>query len=134
LDNHYEGGSDLASRLWRRSGWRPRDVDVVEIYDGFTPLVYFWLEALGFCPVGEAWRFIQDGRIDPKGPFPLLSGGGNQGWGRLHGIPQILECYVQLSKRAGERQLPHATTALSTFGLPGLNSGTGILYSSAIDA
>jgi len=61
---------------------------------------------LGFCPVGEGHRFVADGRIDSDRPgaLPALSGGGALGNGRMHGVPQMLECYLQLSRRAGERQ------------------------------
>ncbi len=34
-----------------------------QLYDGFSPIVYFWLEALGLCAAGEAHRFVQDGDI-----------------------------------------------------------------------
>jgi acetyl-CoA acetyltransferase len=130
LDDYYEYGHHLADRLWSQSGWRPADVDVPQLYDGFTPLVYLWLETLGFCPVGQAWQFIQDGHIANNGKFPLLSGGGNQGWGRLHGLPHVLECYLQLAGRAGSRQLARATTGLSTYATPTLGIGQAILYSS----
>src|SRR5271170_7922617 len=113
LDVFYARGTDLTKRLWNVSGWAPKDIKVVQPYDGFTPLVLFWLETLGFCPVGEAWRFIQDGRIDSDGRFPLLSGGGNQGWGRVHGYPHIWENYIQLAGRAGERQIKGAARGLS---------------------
>ena len=132
LDYHYEAGFDIQRRLWDRSGWRPDDIDVVQLYDGFTPLVYLWLEVMGFCGVGEAWQFIQDGRIAADGPFPLLSGGGSQGWGRIHGVQQILECYLQLSGRAEGRQIPGAETGLSTFATP-INEGVAILFSARED-
>lgn len=132
LDDYYDRGENLANRLWSQSGWRPEDIQVPQLYDGFTPLVLFWLEVLGFCPIGEAWRFIQDGRIDSRGKFPLLSGGGNQGWGRLHGFPHVLECYLQLSGRAGERQVPDAITGLSTYN--SMVKGVAILYSADPDA
>ena len=41
---------------------------------------------------------------DRPGALPALSGGGALGNGRMHGVPQMLECYLQLSRRAGERQ------------------------------
>ncbi len=40
---------DAAKRLWERTDLRPKDIDVAEIYDGFSILTVFWLEALGFC-------------------------------------------------------------------------------------
>ena len=99
--------------MWEHTGLRPADVDLPQVYDGFSPFVYFWLEVLGFCPVGEAHEFVQDGGIDSDAPggLPVLSGGGALGNGRMHGIPQMLECYLQLSGRAGDRQRERAESA-----------------------
>ena len=106
LDDIYETGAETARRLWQAAGVGPGEVDLPQLYDGFSPFVYFWLEVLGFCPVGEAHRFVQDGGIDSDCPsgLPVLSGGGALGNGRMHGVPQMLECYLQLSGRAGDRQ------------------------------
>ena len=106
LDDIMDGGAEVARRLWSSTGLTPDDVDLPQVYDGFSPFVWFWLEALGFCPRGEAHRFIADGGIDSDRPggLPALSGGGALGNGRMHGIPQLLECYLQLSGRAGDRQ------------------------------
>lgn len=106
LDDIMSGGAETARRLWAETGIGPADIDLPQLYDGFSPFVYFWLEALGFCPVGEAHRFVQDGGIDSRTPtgLPVLSGGGALGNGRMHGIPQMLECYLQLSGRAGARR------------------------------
>jgi acetyl-CoA acetyltransferase len=106
LDDLYEVGRETARRLWTSAGIGPDEVDVPQLYDGFSPFIYFWLEVLGFCAEGEAHRFVRDGGIDsdaPKG-LAILSGGGALGNGRMHGVPQMLECYLQLSGRAGERQ------------------------------
>src|SRR5690606_39964408 len=97
------------------AGVGPNDVDLPQLYAGFSPFVYFWLEVLGLCPVGEAHRFVQDGRIDSDSPsgLPILSGGGALGNGRMHGVPQMLECYLQLAGRAGDRTRAGVTTALA---------------------
>ena len=105
LDEVYEIGRETARRLWQAAGVGPDEVDLPQLYDGFSPFVYFWLEVLGLCPIGEAHRFVQDGGIDSDSPsgLPVLSGGGALGNGRMHGIPQMLECYLQLAGRAGDR-------------------------------
>ena len=54
-----------AEQLWSRTGLRPTDVDVAELYDGFTIITFQWLEALGFCGVGEAARVHQGGQHAP---------------------------------------------------------------------
>jgi len=127
LDDIYEGGAVTAARLWESSGLRPRDVDLPQVYDGFSPMVYFWLEVLGYCPVGEAHRFVADGGIDTKSGLPALSGGGALGNGRMHGVPQTLECYLQLAGRAGERLIPGAQVALACQATP--NFGGVVAYS-----
>ena len=60
---------------------------------------------------------VLDGGIDSDLPtaLPVLSGGGALGNGRMHGVPQMLECYLQLSGRAGERQ---RTDAVGRRGVP----------------
>lgn len=106
LDDIMAGGFATVQQLWRRSGLSIDDVDLPQVYDGFSPFVWFWLEVLGLCPPGEAHRFVDSGGIDSDEPTAVaaLSGGGALGNGRLHGVPQMLECYLQLAGRAGDRQ------------------------------
>ena len=59
-----EVGAETARRLWERSGVGPAEVDLPQVYDGFSPFVYFWMESLGLCPVGEAHRLVLEGGID----------------------------------------------------------------------
>ena len=85
LDDIYEIGFETARRLWERAGVGPDAVDLPQLYDGFAPFLWFWLEVLGLCPVGEAHRFVADGGIDGDRPgaLPVLSGGGALGSGRM---------------------------------------------------
>lgn len=46
-----------SAHLWSRTSLRPADVDVAELYDGFTFNCLSWIEALGFCGIGEAKSF-----------------------------------------------------------------------------
>ncbi|WP_241835207.1 thiolase family protein [Pseudofrankia asymbiotica] len=129
LDDIMDAGFGLVSRLWERSGVGPAEIDLPQVYDGFSPFVYFWLEVLGLCPVGEAHRFVQAGGIDADRPdgLPALSGGGALGNGRMHGVPQMLECYLQLSGRAGERQRDKATIGVACHSSP--HYGGAVVYS-----
>jgi acetyl-CoA acetyltransferase len=129
LDDIYEGGARTAARLWESTGFSPADVALPQVYDGFSPMVYFWLETLGYCPVGEAHRFVADGGIRTEDGLPVLSGGGALGNGRMHGVPQTLECYLQLSGRAGERQLGGIDVALACQSTP--NFGGVVAYSAS---
>ncbi|MCX4831237.1 thiolase family protein [Streptomyces sp. NBC_01016] len=129
LDDIMAGGAATARRLWEHAGVKPADIDVPQLYDGFSPFVYFWLEALGYCPIGEAHRFVLDGGIDSDTPgaLPVLSGGGALGNGRMHGVPQMLECYLQLAGRAGERQRTRTTFGLACHSSP--HYGGAVVYS-----
>jgi len=37
-----------SGHLWTRTSLQPKDVDVAELYDGFTMNCLSWIEALGF--------------------------------------------------------------------------------------
>ena len=125
-----EAGEGLTRRLWEHSGVKASEVDLPQLYDGFSPFVYLWLEALGFCPRGEAHRFVEEGGLDSARPgaLPALSGGGALGNGRMHGIPQMLECYLQLSDRAGSRQREGMAIGVACHSSPHL--GGAVVYSS----
>jgi acetyl-CoA acetyltransferase len=131
LDDILGIGAETARRLWERAGIGPRDVDLPQVYDGFSPFVWFWLEVLGFCPPGEAHRFVAGGGIDSDRPeaLPALSGGGALGNGRMHGVPQMLECYLQLARRAGERQRARAEIGVACHSSP--HFGGAVVYSAA---
>jgi acetyl-CoA acetyltransferase len=129
LDDILDGGMQMARRLWANAGIAAAEVDLPQVYDGFSPFVWLWLEVLGLCPPGEAHRFVEAGGIDSDRPdaIPALSGGGALGNGRMHGIPQMLECYLQLAQRAGDRQRDHATIALACHSSP--HFGGAVVYS-----
>ena len=129
LDDIMDTGLELARRLWEHSGLTRDDIDVPQMYDGFSPFVYFWLESLGYCGLGEAHEWVQGGTISSETGLPILSGGGALGMGRMHGVPQMLECYLQLSQRAGERQLARANAGIACHSSP--HFGGAVLYSAA---
>jgi acetyl-CoA acetyltransferase len=129
LDDIMEVGQETARRLWESAGIGPTEVDLPQLYDGFSPFVYFWMESLSMCDIGEAHKMVLDGRIDSDRPdaLPVLSGGGALGNGRMHGVPQMLECYLQLSGRAEERQRPGLTIGLACHASP--HFGGAVVYS-----
>ena len=99
----YPTGRDL----WKNTDYTRDDVDTVQFYDGFAFQPITWLEGLGFCEVGEGGRFIEGGtRIAREGELPMNTGGGQLGWGRLHGFGFAFESVVQLRGQGGARQIP----------------------------
>jgi acetyl-CoA acetyltransferase len=98
---------DASAMLWSRTDLRPADVDVAQLYDGFSFIALCWLEALGFCRKGEGGAFVEGGaRIGPGGELPLNTHGGQLSAGRLHGYGFLHEACVQLRGQGGERQVP----------------------------
>jgi acetyl-CoA acetyltransferase len=98
----YATGRDL----WKRTDYKPSDVDTVQLYDGFSFLTLTWFEALGFCEIGEGGRFVEGGhRIALDGELPLNTFGGQIGAGRLHGFGFAHESVVQLRGLGGDRQI-----------------------------
>ncbi|MET0269175.1 MAG: thiolase family protein [Sphingomonas sp.] len=95
--------------LWRRTDMTPADVDVAQIYDGFSILTLLWMESLKLCGRGEAAAFVEGGaRIGLGGALPLNTGGGQLSAGRFHGYGHTHEACLQLWGRAGARQVPGA--------------------------
>lgn len=94
--------------LWSRTDLKPGDVKVAELYDGFTFNCLSWIEALGFCGVGEAGSFLEGGRnIARDGILPLNTHGGQLSAGRTHGYGFLHEACLQLRGEGGERQVPN---------------------------
>jgi acetyl-CoA acetyltransferase len=103
---------DAGAQLWTRTDLTPADVDVAELYDGFSFLAMVWLEALGFCGKGESGPFVEGGhRIALGGDLPLNTQGGQLSGGRLHGFGFVHEACLQLRGGAGDRQVAGAEVA-----------------------
>ncbi len=103
---------DAGAQMWTRTSLTPRDVDVAELYDGFSFLTMVWLEALGFCGRGESGPFVENGtRLGLEGELPLNTHGGQLSAGRLHGYGYLHEAVTQLRGEGGERQVAGAEVA-----------------------
>jgi acetyl-CoA acetyltransferase len=97
---------DASAMLWERTDLTPADVDIAELYDGFSFITLAWIEALGFCGRGEGGPFIEGGaRIARDGALPLNTHGGQLSAGRLHGYGFLHEACVQLWGEGGARQV-----------------------------
>ena len=129
--DQYEDGTSMAARdagahLWERTDLTPADVDIAELYDGFSFLAMTWLEALGFCGKGESGPFIEGGgRIALDGELPLNTHGGQLSAGRLHGFGFVHEACLQLRGEAGERQVVSKKRASGVVEVAAVANGGG---------
>ena len=98
--------------VYRMAGITPDDVNVMGIYDSFSPLPLYALEDFGFCAAGEALHYIQNGRIALGGGCPVNTNGGQLSHAQMNGWGQIRELIIQLRGEAGPRQVVDARIGL----------------------
>src|SRR6201986_2813393 len=109
--------ADAAAQMWSRTDLTPADLNLAELYDGFTFLTFAWLEALGICADGEAGPFVEGAtRIALDGALPLNTYGGQLSAGRMHGYWLLHEACLQLRGEAGERQVAGVEVAVAGAG------------------
>jgi acetyl-CoA acetyltransferase len=123
LGDQFARGRAVSDRLWNLTGESPSTISVAQLYDGFAPTCFYWIEALGFCDRGQAGPWYSA----PDRTVPINTFGGSLGEGRLHGLGHFIEGARQVSGRAGDRQIADCRTAAVTIGSPLINGGAVIL-------
>jgi acetyl-CoA acetyltransferase len=106
---------EAGERTYAMAGLGPKDVDVAELYDCFTPVVIIELEDLGFCPKGEGGPFVENGRIELGGELPVNTHGGLLSHchpGQPGSLFAVTEAVRQLRGECGPRQVDNAKIAL----------------------
>ena len=105
---------EAGERTYAMAGLSPRDIDVAELYDCFTPVLLVELEDLGFCPKGEGGRFVEGGRIELGGELPVNTHGGLMSHchpGHPGSMFSVTEAVFQLRGVCGPRQVQDAEVA-----------------------
>ena len=105
-------GEARAQAVYRMVGARPEDIDVLGLYDSFSPLPVYALEDFGFCAAGEGLQWIQNGRLTLGGELPTNTSGGQLSQAQMNGWGQLRELVTQLRGEAGARQVPGARLAM----------------------
>jgi acetyl-CoA acetyltransferase len=80
-----------AADCYAMSGLSPEDVDAAVIYDAFSPIVLWQLEAWKFCGFGESGDFVKDGALKADGRLPTNTHGGQLSEAYIHGVNGIVE-------------------------------------------
>lgn len=107
-----------ATEAYRQAGVTdPRSqISMAEVHDCFTPTELVLMEDLGFSERGHAWRDVLDGVFDLHGALPVNPDGGLKSFGHpigASGLRMLFECWLQLSGRAGERQIANPRLGLT---------------------
>ncbi|MDZ4215898.1 MAG: thiolase family protein [Rhodocyclaceae bacterium] len=100
-----------ADTAFRMAGVKPKDVDVAQLYDCFTVTVLMTLEDYGFCPKGQAGRFVADGAIEIGGRLPINTSGGLLSETGMPGLQLVMEGVRQMRGTA-RLQVPNAKVCL----------------------
>jgi acetyl-CoA acetyltransferase len=116
----------IAPALFEAAGIKPADIDVGCLYDHFSPAVLFQLEALGFCPRGEARHFIREQGIGRAGRLPVNPHGGQLGEGYIHGFNGLAEAVRQV-RGTSVNQVEGAEWTIVTGAAPGVPTSAAIL-------
>ena len=119
--------------LWAQAGAGPADMDMVQTYDDYPVISMLQFEGLGFCPPGEAARFLRGRDLTVGGDLPHNTGGGQLSCGQAGaagGYLGLVEAMRQLIGAPG-RQVASARHALvSGFGM--INYDRGVCTAAAV--
>ena len=110
-DFFYANAQRAADRLYREAGFAPNDIDVLQIYDNFTPAIAFGLEGFGFAPRGEATAWACLDQIGLGGRQPINTAGGHTGESYMQGWGHHVEAVRQIRGECGARQVAGADVA-----------------------
>ena len=124
------GGSPttVASRAaYEMAGVGPEDIDIAQLQDTEAGAEIMHMAENGFCPDGAQTAWIAEGRTLIGGALPVNTDGGCLACGEpigASGLRQVYENYVQLTGRAGARQVS-GTPRLGyshVYGAPGVSA------------
>jgi acetyl-CoA acetyltransferase len=110
----HTGAIESGAQAYRAAGVKASEVNVVALYDAFTINTILFLEDLGFCPKGEGGRFVEGGRITPKGSLAVNTNGGGLSYCHpgMYGLFLLIEAVRQLRGQCGARQVGGAALAV----------------------
>jgi acetyl-CoA C-acetyltransferase len=99
-----------AEDAYRQAGISdPRaELAMAEVHDCFTPTELVLMEDLGFAQRGFGWKEVLAGTFDLDGELPVNPDGGLKSFGHpigASGLRMLFECWTQLRREAGERQI-----------------------------
>ncbi|SAL80426.1 thiolase [Caballeronia choica] len=111
----FDMAREAARQVYEKAGVGPSDIKVCELHDCFAHNELVTYESLGFCPVGGAEKFVDDGDNTYGGKVVTNPSGGLLSKGHPLGATGLAQCYElthQLRGTAEARQVDGAKLAL----------------------
>ena len=95
---------ESGKRAFEMSGYKPSDMDTIQLYDAFTINTLLFLEDLGFCSKGEAKELVKNNNIGPSGNLKVNTNGGGLSCVHpgMYGLFVTLEALRQLRNASGD--------------------------------
>jgi acetyl-CoA C-acetyltransferase len=119
-----------AKRAYKQAGiTNPRnELDVAEIYNPFTFQEMLFYECFGFCDFGHGCELVENGVVMKGGDLPCDPSGGTLCTNPIGatGLQRTAEAALQVTNKAGDRQIPGANTGLA-HAMGGLDQFNGVM-------
>jgi len=109
------GAAAAMERAKSAAGVTNDDVRYLGIYDSFTITLTILLEELGLAPRGQAGKLAATGYFSRDGERPLNTHGGLLSYGHCGcggAMAHLVETHLQMTGRAGDRQVKDASVAM----------------------
>jgi len=111
-----QAAKTAAKQAYDMAGLGPDQINVAEVHDCFTIAEIIAYEDLGFCETGQGGKLAESGETKLGGRIPVNTSGGLKAKGHpvgATGTGQAYEVYLQLTGRAGKRQVRDAEIGLT---------------------
>jgi acetyl-CoA acetyltransferase len=127
--------ADAARAVYEKTGYGPRDFDLLELHDAAAPAELLQYAEIGLCEPGQGHHLVRSGATELGGRFPVNVSGGLLSRGHplgATGCAQLVELCTHLRGRAGARQVPNARLALAINGGGWLDSSYAVTVATIV--
>ena len=105
VDFYLSAQQEAAAQLFNMASVGPEDIDIFQVYDSFSVHIPLALEGYGYCPVGDAGKFLREQKMGPGGGLPVNTSGGHLSESYMQGWNHQIESVRQLRGECGARQI-----------------------------
>jgi len=127
IDFYLPAQQEAAAQLFNMAAIEPKDVDIFQVYDSFSVHIPLALEGYGYCPVGDAGKFLREQKMGPGGKLPINTSGGHLSESYMQGWNHQIESVRQLRGECGPRQIENCRYVHYSSDVAG--NAVSILYS-----